>query len=96
MLVLLYSGETWAVVNPFGLRRICGISLRHVPNVVIIKRCNTLSVESPVQKQRLRWLGHVFQMPKDRLPNRLFISKVKVLYPSGRPRSNWNDIALCD
>jgi len=47
MSVLLYSGETWAVVkqhiSPLAvfqmncLRRICGISLRdHVPNVVIL------------------------------------------------------------
>jgi len=47
MSVLLYSGETWAVVkqhiSPLAvfqmncLRRTCGISLRdHVPNVVIL------------------------------------------------------------
>ena len=49
------------------LRRICGISLRdHVPNVDILNRCNTLSVESQLQSKRLRWLGHVFRMPNDR------------------------------
>jgi len=31
----------------------------HVPNVVILNRCNTLSVESQLQGKRLRWLGHV-------------------------------------
>jgi len=78
MSVLLYSGETWAVVkqhiSPLAvfqmncLRRICGISLRdHAPNVVILNRCNTLSVESQLQGKRLRWLGHVFRMPNDRL-----------------------------
>ncbi|KAA6417645.1 MAG: hypothetical protein FRX49_12437 [Trebouxia sp. A1-2] len=36
------------------LRRICGISLRdHVPNVDILNRCNTLSVESQLQGKRL-------------------------------------------
>ena len=41
----------------------------HVPNVVILSRCNTLSVESQSQGKRLRCLlGHVFQMPNDRLP----------------------------
>ena len=56
MFVLLYSGETWAVVQHLSplavfqmncLKRICGISLRdRVPNVDILNRCNTLSVES--------------------------------------------------
>ena len=72
MSVLLYSGETWAVVkqhiSPLSilqmncLRRICGIPLHdHVPNVDTLNRCNTLSVESQLQDKRLRWLGHVFR-----------------------------------
>ena len=105
MSVLLYSGETWAVVkqhiSPLAvfqmncLRRICGISLRdHVPNVVILNRCNTLSVESQLQGKRLRWLGHVFRMPNDRLPKKLLFGEVKGLRPPGRPRSRFNDVAL--
>ena len=69
--VLLYAGETWPVVqkhiSPLAvfqtncLRRICGISLRdHVPNVDILTRCNTFSVESQLQSNRHRWLGHMF------------------------------------
>ena len=86
MSVLLYSRETWALVkqhiSPSAifqmncLRRICGISLRdHVPNVDILNRCNTLSVESQLQGKRLRWLGHVFRMPNDRLPKKLCLVK---------------------
>ena len=61
-----------AVFQMNCLRRICGISLRdHVPNVDILNRCNTLSVESQLQGKRLRWLGHVFRMPNDRLPKKL-------------------------
>jgi len=107
MSVLLYSGETWAVmkqhISPLAvfqmicLRRICGISLRnHVPNVVILNKCNTLSVESQLQGKRLRWLGHVFRMPNDRLPKKLLFGEVKVLRPPGRPRSSFNDVALHD
>ena len=86
MPVLLYSGETWAVVkqhiNPLAvfqmncLRRVCGISLRnHVQNVVILNRCNTLSVESQLRGKRLRWLGHDFRMPNDRLPKKFCMVK---------------------
>jgi len=110
MSVLLCSGETWAVVkqhiSPLAvsqmncLRRICGISLRdHVPNVttvVILNRCNTLSVESQLQGKRLRWLGHVFRMPNDRLPKKLLFGEVKGLRPPGRPTSSFNDVALRD
>ena len=107
MSVLLYSGETWAVVkqhiSPLAvfqmncLRCICGISLRdHVPNVDILNRCNTLSVESQLQGKRLRWLGHVFRMPNDRMPNKLSFGRVKGPRPPGRPRSSFNDVALHD
>ncbi len=107
MSVLLYSGETWADVKQYisplavlqmnCLRRICGISLRdHVPNVDILNRCNTLSVESQLQGKRLRWLGHVFRMPNDRLPKKLLFGQVKGLRPPGRPRSSFNDVALQD
>ena len=74
-----------------------GISLRdHVPNVVILNRCNTLSVESQLQGKRLRWLGHVFRMPHDRLPKKLLFGEVKGLRPPGRPRPSFNDVALRD
>ena len=108
MSVLLYSGETWAAVkqhiSPLAvfqmncLRRICGISLRdHVPNAVILNRCNTLSVESQLQGKRLRWLGrHVFRMPNDRLPKKRLFCEVKGLCPPGCPRSSFNDVALRD
>ncbi len=79
------------------LRRICGISLRdHVPNVDILNRCDTLSVESQLQGKRLRWLGHVFRMPNDRLPKKLLFGQVKGLCPPGCPRSSFNDVALHD
>ena len=82
---------------PATVRRICGISLRdHVPNVVILNRCITLSVESQLEGKRLRWLGHVFRMPNDRLPKKLLFGEVKGLRPPGRPRSSFNDVALRD
>ncbi len=105
MSVLLYCGETWAVVKPHisplavfqmkCLQRICGISLRdHVPTVVILNRCNTLSVESQLQGKRLRWHGHVFRMPNNRLPKNLLFGEVKGLCPLGRPRSSFNNVTL--
>ena len=104
MSVLLYSGETWAAVKQHVsvlavfqmncLRRICVVSLHdHVPNVDILNRCNTLSVESQLQGKRLRWLGHIFRMPNDRMLKKLLFGRVS---SPGRPRSSFNDVALCD
>ena len=105
--VLLCPGETRAVVkqhiSPLAvfqmnrLRRICGISLRdHVLDLDILNRCNTLSVESQLQGKRFRWLGHVFRMPNNRPPKKLLFVEVKGLRPLGRPRSSFNNVALCD
>ena len=42
------------------LRRIYGISrIAHVPNVEMLARCHTFSVESQLKTKRLRWFGHV-------------------------------------
>ena len=72
------------------------ISLRdHVPNVDISNRCNTSSVESQLRSKRLRWLGHSFRMPNDRVPKLLF-GRVKGSRPSGRPRLSFNDVASSD
>ena len=94
MSVLLYAGETRAVghknITPLAvyqmncLQRICGISLRdHVPNVDILNRCNTSSVESQLRSKRLRWLGHTYtsRMPNDRLPKKLLFGQVEVRAP---------------
>ena len=96
MSVLLYIGETWAVVkqhiSPLAvfqmncLRHSCGISQRdHVPNVDILNRCNTLSAGSQLQGKRLRWLGHIYKMPNGTMPEKLLFGRVKGPRPPGRP-----------
>ena len=55
----------------------------------------TFSVESQLQSKRLRWLGHVFRMPTDRLPKKLLFGEVKGVCPPGCPRSSVYD-ALCE
>ncbi len=51
---------------------------------------------SLLQGKRLRWLGHVFRMPDNRLPKKLLFGQVKGLRPPGRLRSSFNDVALRD
>ena len=59
-------------------------------------RCNTSSVESQLRSKRLRWLGHIFRIPNDRLPKKLLFGQVKGIGPSGRPRLSYNDVASSD
>jgi len=85
----------WLFFKMNCLRRIFGVSLHdHVSNVDILNRCNTLSVGFQPQGKRLRWLGHVFRMPNERLPKKLLFGIVKGPRPHGRPRSSFNIVAL--
>ena len=103
---LLYSGEAWAVVNQYisplaafqtnCLRCICGISLGdHVPNVVILNRCNILCVESQLQSKNLSQLGHTVRVPNDRLLRKLCLVKsgvfVKRALQGAQDRLLWRD-----
>ena len=107
MSVLLYGGETWTLLDrhlgPLSvfqmncLRHICGISrLAHVPNVDILSKCQTFSVESQLRSKRLRWYGHVCRMPDTRLPKKVLYGQVKGRGVVGRPRKIWNDVLLSD
>ncbi len=86
----------WAVCQINVLRRICDIFVHnHVPNDVILNRCNTLSVELQLQGKILRWLGHVFQMHNNRLPKKLLLGEIEGLCPACCPRFS-NDVVACD
>ena len=105
MSLVLYAGETWAVVHEKGiaflavfqincLRRSCGISLRNrEPNLDMLNRCNTFSMESQPQSKRLRWLGHTVKMPDNGLPEKLLFGQVQGCHPPDCPRLTFNDVA---
>ena len=107
MSVLLYGGETWTMLDkhlgPLStfqmncLRRICGIwRIAHVPNVEILARYHTFSVESHLKSKRLRWFRHVCRRPDTRLPKKVLCGQVKDRGVVGRPRKIWNDVLLSD
>ena len=107
MTVLLYSGETWSLLDEHlhqlsvfhmrCLRRICGISLLdHSTNSVILKRCKTFPVESQLRSKRLRWFGHICRMANNRLPKLIMHGQLVGQNCRGRPRTIWNDVVLFD
>ena len=54
--------------------------------LILLTRCNTFSVESQLQSKRLRWLGHMFRMPDDRLPKKPLFGQVKGRRPPQLPK----------
>jgi len=102
--VITIRGEVLEVVSYFKylfhvccLRRICGISLfDNSTNSVILKRCETFSVESQLRSRRLRWFGHNCRMSDSRLPKVLMHGQLVGQSCHGRPRTVWNDVVSFD
>jgi hypothetical protein len=102
--VLTYGCEVWNTtkvqmkrLESFhyrGLRRILKIRWFHrVPNIEVLRRAGTGTLESHISSMRLRWFGHVVRMPSDRLPRYL----AEWVPPHGkrnrgRPRKSWQKV----
>jgi hypothetical protein len=44
-----------------------------------------------IKSQRLKWLGHVKRMPKEREVTRIYKWKPLASRPIGRPKNGWED-----
>jgi hypothetical protein len=76
--ILLYGSESWSLTRSdigkletfqmYCLRNILGVSrIQRMPNTQIRMLCeNQPTVESIIRRNRLRWLGHIARMPRDR------------------------------
>ena len=104
---LLYGSESWAVVNSHVhrlevfqmqcLRVLCGISRRlHMPNDVILERCDQPLVAAKLREHRLRWLGHVGRMEDERVPKCVLFGKIMGKRSRGRPRVTLADVVTND
>ena len=49
-----------------------------VPNVEIFRRTNCVSVENLLNRNRLRWVGHVIRMSDDRLPKQMLYGELSL------------------
>ena len=84
---LLYACETWTVysrharqLNSFHMR--CLRKLLHikwqdkVPDTEVLQKAKMESVHVFLKRSQLRWAGHVFRMPDERLPKRLLYGEL--------------------
>ena len=84
---LLYGSETWTLyrrqlknLEKFhmnSLRRILNVTWRDkVPNTEILRRTGCVSLENTINRNLLRWLGHVIRMDETRLPKQLLYGEL--------------------
>ena len=84
---LLYGSEAWTLyrrqvknLEKFhmnSLRRILGITWRDkVPHTEVLRRTGCVSLESTLNRNLLRWLGHVVRMDDNRLPKQFLYGEL--------------------
>ena len=84
---LLYGSEAWTLprrlvkkVEKFhltSLRKIAGIRWYHkVPNFQVLERCQIMSINSILDQNKLRWVGHVMRMDDCRIPKRMLYGRL--------------------
>ena len=98
--VLLYGCQSWRVskddmhkLDVFQtkcLRRTCNIFWPNkISNEYLYRRTNSSLISTQIQKHRLRWLGHVLQMPQDSIPKVALRWTPTGKRYRGRPKTTW-------
>ena len=100
--VLLYGSETWTLTTKLKsriqatemrvLRLIYGVTRRdRVRNEIIRQTLKVESLLTIIERNLLRWYGHVQRMPDSRDVKRIHKWKPNRKRPIGRPRKRWED-----
>ena len=100
--VLLYGSETWTLTTKLKskiqasemriLRLIFGVTKRdRIRNEDIQKSLNVPSILTVIERNQLRWFGHILRMPDSRDVKRVYDWKPDKKRPIGRPRKRFRD-----
>ena len=74
------------------LHRVAGHTLRYrVRSSVTREELGVQPLLLHIQRDQLRWIRHLFQMPPGRLPGEVFRACPARRRPQGRPRTRWRD-----
>src|SRR6218665_2681763 len=99
---LLYRSETWPmtvasrrrleVAHRRWLRRILHVSwCDKITNKSIREKTGQEDMEGIIWKRRLRWLGHMWPLDKDRRANQMLHWVLEGRKRRGRPWKNWTE-----
>lgn len=99
---LMYGSESWTLDSSDKsrlqaaemkyLRRTVGKTKRDmIRNTRIREQVKAESLEHKIERNQLRWFGHVNRMTNDRIAKRVFECKQQDKLPRGRPRKMWEE-----
>ena len=100
---MLHGSETWPVrkENEVALQRaemrmvrwMCGVKLQdRVPSKELIGRLELQDIISVLQRNRLRWYGHVLWKEDNDWVKKCMDYEVEGTRPRGRPKKTWREI----
>ena len=99
----MYGSESWTLENKDKsrlqamemkyLRRTLGKTKRDkIRNTTIREKTKTDSLEAKIERNQLRWFGHVCRMNENRIPKQIFECGQEDKLPRGRPKKMWIDV----
>ena len=99
---LLYGSETWTLdsrehsrvqaTEMKYLRRVIGKTKRDkVRNTTVREQTKVEDIKTKIEKNQLRWFGHVQRMNDNRIAKSVYRAKAQGKRPRGRPRRKWED-----
>jgi hypothetical protein len=105
--ILLYGAESWTctkreeskiqAMEMKFLREILGKTRRDkIKNDDIREQLKIDDIKYNIERNRLKWYGHVMRMADERIPKRTLEMKLRGRRPRCRPRTRWMDQVMRD
>ena len=100
--ILTYGHESWLMTERVQSQVQASETrfLRRIERVTLFNKARSSEIQkSPnierlllqIKRSRLRWFGHVSQIPQERLPKQALLSKANGRRPAGRLKTRWTN-----